>query len=170
MTRASGWMSGAPARARAFSAIRRCARRSISPKRFGGWVIEMLSATRQMREQRELLEDAGDAGLGGGGGIAEPDGSALELHGAGVRLHDPGHDLDQGRLSGTVLAEHGVDAAASDLDPGVLERMDAAIALGHPGHAENRRGVHLRPPGAGRGGARGPALRIEATGFPWSAP
>ena len=45
LTRVSGWMSAAPARASASSAIRRCALRSIMPKRVGGSEMAMLSAT-----------------------------------------------------------------------------------------------------------------------------
>jgi hypothetical protein len=46
-TNADGWISSAPARVSASSAIRRCARRSINPKRQGGLLIAMLSATER---------------------------------------------------------------------------------------------------------------------------
>ena len=47
LTSANGWMLSAPARASASSAMRRCARRSISPKRRGGLLIAILSATER---------------------------------------------------------------------------------------------------------------------------
>ncbi len=45
LTSASGWMSSAPTRASASSAMRRWARRSIRPKRRGGLLMAILSAT-----------------------------------------------------------------------------------------------------------------------------
>ncbi len=70
LTSASGWMSSAPARASACSAIRRWARRSIRPKRSGGLLIAMLSATDRsgisdnswkMQTMPAALAAAGDA-------------------------------------------------------------------------------------------------------------
>ena len=70
LTSASGWMLSAPARASASSAMRRCARRSISPKRRGGLLIAMLSATERsgisdsswkMQAMPAALAAAGDA-------------------------------------------------------------------------------------------------------------
>ena len=74
---------------------------------------------RQVGQQRQLLEDAHDPGAGGLERRGERDVPALEEHGALGGLHDPGHDLDQRRLAGAVLAEHGVDAAAlaGEIDP-----------------------------------------------------
>ena len=62
LTSASGWMSSAPARASASSAMRRCAVRSIRPKRRGGLLIADVVGHREVGDQRQLLEDAGDAG------------------------------------------------------------------------------------------------------------
>ncbi len=46
-TMAAGWMSAPPASVSAASASRRCARRSIMPKRVGGAAAMMLSATER---------------------------------------------------------------------------------------------------------------------------
>ena len=73
--------------------------------------MTMLSATDEVGDQRQLLEDADDAGGVGGGGVGEAHLAAFERHAAFVRLHDARHDLDQRRLAGAVLAEDGVDAA-----------------------------------------------------------
>ena len=68
---------------------------------------------RQVRDQRQLLEDAGDAGGLRVGGRRERDRRAVEQHAALVGRDDAGHDLDQRRLAGAVLAEHRVDAAGA---------------------------------------------------------
>ena len=49
---------------------------------------------------------------------------------AAVRPDDAGEHLHQRRLAGAVLADHGVDGAALDVDVHVGERDHAAIALG----------------------------------------
>ena len=85
-------------------------RRSIMPKRVGGLETTMLSATDQLGDQRQLLEDADDAGGVGGGRIGEAHLAAVEQHAALVGRHDARHDLDEGGFAGAVLAEDGVDA------------------------------------------------------------
>ena len=49
-----------PRGASACSAMRRWARRSISPKRRGGVPMKILSATEKIGDERQFLEDAGD--------------------------------------------------------------------------------------------------------------
>ena len=124
---------------------------------------------REVGDERELLEDADDAGVAGGGGRGEGDGAAVEGHGAVVGLHHAGHDLDEGGLAGAVLAEDGVDAARADGELGVGQRHDAAVALGHAVHAEERlvgHGVHP----AARGRGRLAAAPRRSTCRPASAP
>ncbi len=129
LTSARGWMSSAPARASASSAMRRCALRSIRPKRCGGLLIAMLSATDRsgindsswkMQTMPAAFAAAGDC---------ERDRLAVQQHAALVGHHDAGHALDERRLACTVLAEHGVDAAGLDHEVGRLQRMHAAVAL-----------------------------------------
>ena len=47
---------------------------------------------RQVRNERQLLEDADDAGAIGGGGRVEGDLAAVEHDASFVRLHDAGQD------------------------------------------------------------------------------
>ena len=148
LTSASGWMSSAPARASASSAMRRCARRSISPKRRGGLLIAMLSATdRSGISDSSWKMQAMPAALAAAG-EANDDRRAVEQHAALVGRDDAGHDLDQRRFAGAVLAEHGVDAAGLDRQVGVLQRAHAAVALGHALHAEQAH--RMRPTAASR--------------------
>ena len=55
---------------------------------------------------------------------------------------DAGHDLDQRRFSGAVLAEHRMDATGFDHQVGILQRAHAAIALGNALHDEQ---AHYEP-------------------------
>ena len=140
-------MSSAPARASASSAMRRCARRSIRPKRVGGLLMTMLSATeRSGMSDSSWKMQAMPARLAAAG-EAKRDLAALEEHAALVGRDDAGHDLDQRRFAGAVLAEDGMDAAALDGELGLLQRPHAAIALGDAFHAEERivGGVHPHP-------------------------
>ena len=70
---------------------------------------------REVREERRLLVDHRDAGGLGLRGRAEVDVVALEPEGAGVAAVHAGHDLDQRRLAGAVLADQRVDGAGPTL-------------------------------------------------------
>ena len=138
LTSASGWMFSAPARASASSAMRRCARRSIRPKRRGGLLIAMLSATdRSGISDSSWKMQAMPAALAAAGDANET-GCAVEQHPALVGRDDAGHDLDQRRLAGAVLAEHRVDAAGLDHELGVLRAR------------ARRRSASRRPPSTNR--------------------
>ena len=124
---------------------------------------------RQVRDQRQLLEDAGDAGGIGGRRRGERDRRAIEQHPAFVGRDDARHDLDQRRLAGAVLAEHRVDAAGFDRQVGALQRAHAAVALRHALHAEQAHRMRHRPrprrtgvvrDGDARGAERAGALRV----------
>src|SRR5882724_2174529 len=94
---------------------------------------------RQVGQQRQFLEDADDALARRLGRRCEAHRALLEEHFAGARLDDAGNDLDQRRLAGAVLAEHGMDAAGSAGEFDVVERGDAAIALADAAHTQQRR-------------------------------
>ena len=114
LTSAWGWMSAAPARASASSAILRCAARSIMPKRFGGSEMTMLSATlRSGISDSSWKTQTMPASLAAAG-EREADLAAVQHHAAFVGRHDAGHDLDQRRLAGAVFAENGMDASGRD--------------------------------------------------------
>ena len=91
---------------------------------------------REVGDQRQLLEDAGDAGRMGRGRRCKRDRLAVEQHAALVGRDDARHDLDQRRLAGAVLAEDRVNAAGLDHEVGVLQRAHAAVALGDALHDE----------------------------------
>ena len=94
-------------------------------------------------DERQFLEDAGDAGLVGGGRRSEIHLLAFHRHAALVGRDDAGHDLDQRRLAGAVFAEDGMDAAGHDRKLGLFDCPDAAVTLGNSFHAEERnRPVH----------------------------
>ena len=80
---------------------------------------------REIRNEGELLEDAGDAGRVGGGGRCKANCLPVEQHAALVGRDDAGHDFDQRRFPGTVLAQHRMDAADFDRQVGVLQRAHA---------------------------------------------
>ena len=99
---------------------------------------------REVRNQRELLEDTDDASVGGARRRGEPHLAIVEQHPALVRPDHPGHDLHQGRLSGAVLAEHGVDRAGAHREIGVVQRDRGAVALRDIFDAKDRAEAHHR--------------------------
>ena len=62
----------------------------------------------------------------------------LQHDAALVGLHHAGHDLDQRRLAGAVLAEQRVDAPRGAGEARALERAHAAIALGDVDQPQDR--------------------------------
>ncbi|MNM98586.1 hypothetical protein D3C81_1111200 [compost metagenome] len=84
-------------------------------------------------EQREMLEDHGDAQVAGivraGDGNRRP----VEVHLAGVRADRAEDDLHEGGFAGAVLAKNGVDLAGSDGEAHVVIGGHAGIALGDVG-------------------------------------
>ena len=95
---------------------------------------------RQVGNERQLLEDADDAGAVRGGGGVEGDVRPVKHDAAGVGPDDARQDLDQRRLAGAVLPQDGVDASRHDGQARILERAHAAIALRHALHPEDRGG------------------------------
>ena len=82
-------------------------------------------------DQAEILMDERD-GQAARGGI---DGGAADVDLAGIGAMDAGEDLDEGRLTGAVAAEQGMDLAGSHVE---IDRIDGARAAemfddaGHP--------------------------------------
>ena len=103
---------------------------------------------RQVGQKRQFLEYAGDADCIGRGRIGKTDRPAVEFDGARIRLDDAGHDLDQCRFAGAVLAQHRVNAPGVALKADILKSPDAAVVLGYPHHAQKGRisSVHSPPP------------------------
>jgi hypothetical protein len=93
---------------------------------------------RKIGNERQLLKDADDARAVGRAGRVESDLRAIQDDAAGVRLDDPGQNLDQRRLARAVFAENGVDAAGADGQIRIFKRPHASIAFGYALHAQDR--------------------------------
>ncbi len=135
-TSISGLMSSQPTRASSASACRRWARRSISPKP-PGWPGDAdIVRDRQIRHQRQFLKDADDAERVGGLRIGQDDRVSVQRDVALVGLHHAGDDLDQRRLAGAVLAQHGVDRVLPAGEVHSLQRAHPAVALADAGQRQ----------------------------------
>ena len=191
LTSAIGWISGAPARSSASSARRRCARRSIIPKRRGGLEIAMLSATERSGTSDSSWKMHTIPARLAAAGESKATSARVEDNAPGVRRNHAGENLDQRRFAGAVLTKNCVNAPRVDDKIGVSERANAAVALGYALHAQNRRGCRLqsrhaakprrwRNPEENKSGLVGrlrkhnspqaPALVDQATCFPSTAP
>ena len=101
----------------------------------------------EVGEEHRLLVDRRDAVALRLRRVADGDVLPGQQDLAAVRLVDAGHDLDQRRLAGAVLAEEGVDLAGIERQRHVLQRLGRAESLGDVAHFEDRRGARAR--GAG---------------------
>ena len=90
------------------------------------------------RHEAEVLVHHPDAGVDGLGGGVELVCRAVDLDVAGVGAVDAGEDVAQRRLPGAVLAEQGVDFAATQLEVDVAQRP-------RPRRNSSRRGGPRRP-------------------------
>src|SRR6185437_3905132 len=94
---------------------------------------------RQFREQQQLLIDGGDAGAPRVVGAGETGLEAVDEDGALVGLHDAGHDLDERRFAGAVLAHQCVNLAGMYVVGDATQRPDAGKALLDVAHFQARR-------------------------------
>ena len=93
----------------------------------------------EIGKQQRLLIDRGDAKSLRLGGAANRDRPAGQKHLAAIRLMDAGHDLDQRRLAGAVLAEQGVNLAGVKRERDVFERLGGVETLGDAANLQDRR-------------------------------
>jgi hypothetical protein len=93
----------------------------------------------QVGEQRRLLVDHRDAGRPGVGRPVQHQRSPVEGERARVRGVRPGQDLDQGRLSRTVLADEPVCLSPVQVQPHVAQRGHRAERLAHAPQRQLRR-------------------------------
>ena len=91
---------------------------------------------RQVRDERELLEDRGDPGARRSAWAARVERLAEQSQLAVVGVQRAGEDLDEGALARAVLADQCVHFAARGLEVDVAERDDAAEALRHAARFE----------------------------------
>ena len=101
---------------------------------------EEVAPHRHQRREGEVLVHRGDAGLLGDTGGGEGGLLPVQLHDALGVLVQAGHDLDEGRLTGTVVAEDTGDLALADRDVDTSKRVDVAIALPDVVQLEDRHG------------------------------
>ena len=87
--------------------------------------------------------------------------------GAFVQRIDAREDLDQGGLSGAVLAEERDDLAGADVHADVVERLRAAEELGDVPHLEQRIAGHLRGRATGPARLNGLPRDIHPPSSPW---
>ncbi len=97
---------------------------------------EHVVGDRQRRRQRQVLVDGLDAGVARLHRRTELHRLAFELDFALVGIDGAGDRLDQRGFSGTVVADHGEDFAGIEIEIGIVERGDAAIALDETARGE----------------------------------
>src|SRR4051794_19132261 len=78
------------------------------------WAHENILSNVEMSEEFRVLIDRGDAGFACLHRSREADGCTFEQHLTLVGLYNAGDDLDECRFAGTVLADEGMDASASN--------------------------------------------------------
>src|SRR5471032_2496517 len=93
------------------------------------WRPTMTFSSAVIAKQTDVLEGAGDAGLGHHMRRGWRIRLAGQLEGAGVRLVQAGDDVEEGGLAGAVRPDQAVDLAFHDLDADVGQRLQAAEAL-----------------------------------------
>jgi hypothetical protein len=86
----------------------------------------------------EVLVDRLDAGPACVAGRAEPDALAVEVDLSVVHLQRAGERLDQRRLAGAVVTDHGDDFVRVQLEVGSVECDDVAVALDEPACLQER--------------------------------
>ena len=94
---------------------------------------------RHGRDQIDFLVDRADAHRARLAGRADIDGAAVDADFAGVAADRAGHDLDQRRLAGAVLAHERMHFAGLDAEINAIERPDAWKRLGNAEHFDPRR-------------------------------
>ncbi|MHC2533916.1 hypothetical protein ACVJMY_003485 [Bradyrhizobium diazoefficiens] len=93
-----------------------------------------------MGDQRELLEDHGNAELLCIRGRADRDLLALVVELAGIGAVGAAQHLHQARLAGAVLPQQHMDFAGEDGKGHVIQRLDAGKLLADAAQLEQRRG------------------------------
>jgi hypothetical protein len=86
----------------------------------------------EVGEDQRFLEDRGDAPGLGVGGAAQPHALAVDEDLTAVGRVHAGHDLDQRRLAGAVLADEGVHIARQEVEPHVVQLRVAPNVLEMP--------------------------------------
>ena len=100
---------------------------------------------RHRRDEIDFLVDRADAERARLPRSVDLDGVAVQANFALVPAQGAGHDLDQRRLAGAVLAHQRMDLAGIDPEIDAVERANARKGLGDADHLDSRRGgfAHL---------------------------
>jgi hypothetical protein len=106
----------------------------------------------QRREQRHVLERAGDADLDDLVGGDAQEVPLVERDLAGVGLVQPADDVEEGGLAGPVGADQGADLALLDGEREAVERHDAAEP--DPDLFDTQQWHSHPPPGSGQSSTR----------------
>ncbi len=117
----------------------------------------------EIRDERELLEDDGDAQVAGVGGRSQVHGRAVDEDLARVRPMRPAQDPDERGLAGAVLAQQEVHFAGLNDERNVFERADSRKGLGDPAHLEKR--CHDRSSATSATGAAAARVRSRAASY-----
>ena len=100
---------------------------------------------RQVGEDHRLLVDGRDTQPLGILGRCHPDRLTVHEDLARIELLDAGHDLDERRLAGAVLAQQGMDLAAVEREGHVRERLGRPERPGYVTHLQDRRDRRVSP-------------------------
>jgi hypothetical protein len=84
---------------------------------------------RQRRDQVDFLIDRTDPPGAGGRRTVEINGMPVDADVAGILAQGTGHDLDEGRFAGTVLAEEAMNLTGVQADIDGLEGTDSGKTL-----------------------------------------
>ena len=105
-----------------------------------------LAAEKQVADQiefageREILMDDANAGAEDLCRVADLHRLAVDEDLAGIRHRRAGQRLDQRRLSGAVVADHGEDLALLQVEIGAAHRLDRSIGLHEVARGEDGAG------------------------------
>ena len=97
---------------------------------------------RQVRKERRLLVDRGDAKRARHRGIHRRDRPAGHGQSSRVGGHGPCHHLDEGRLPRAVLADQRMDFSLVEIERHTRQRAHARVRLGDEARREERRHGH----------------------------
>src|SRR5690606_15304091 len=105
---------------------------------------------RHLAEQPDVLEGAGDAGLGNLVRFAPHHLLAVEADGAALRLVEAGDAVEERGLAGAVRSDEAGDGASRDAEIDAVEDGVAGKAEGEAGELQQGRAGHRRCPPEGQ--------------------
>jgi hypothetical protein len=96
-------------------------------------------------DEREVLENDGDAEFARRGRIFDGDRLAVAEKRAAVGAVGAAQDFHQGRFAGAVLADQHMHFTGANFERNVVERFDAGEFLRNPAQFEQRNVCHAPP-------------------------